>query len=201
MNDDAVIGIILVLLLLGGGGTDVTKALPSLTWYWPMPDIGYIGAPTQPAWRSVVSQEYQGKHYGQDIDYRRSNWRHTLGSKTVDVTEWPPGTVNGTPMYFCPPGTPVLAAAKGTVLSVKSLASGIGVSVDHGEGWSTLYLHLETVLVREGDDIDGGVKIGTAGYSPQDPQKFRHLHFAVRYGKQTIFPSGQGTWRRTTWKM
>lgn len=202
--DDTVIGIIILLLLLSGGGADPTKALPQLTWYWPMPDIVDTASGTRPTWSSVVSQEYQGKHYGQDIMYRRSNWkgiRALLSGTTVDKQQWPPGTTNGSKSFFCPPGTPILAAARGTVLSVKSLDTGIGVSIDHGEGWSTLYLHLETVLVREGDSVDGGTKLGTAGFSPQDPQKLRHLHFAVRYRNQTIFPTGQGAWKRTTWTL
>jgi len=37
------------------------------------------------------------------------------------------------------------------------------VVIDHGEGWATYYSHLEQVMVKEGQTVKFGTKIGQAG--------------------------------------
>ncbi len=96
-------------------------------------------------------------------------------------------------------GTPVLAAADGTVLFAgddnnKSPYSPTGwyafygnfIVLDHGEygdtGTSlyTLYGHLSEILVQEGDKVSAGQEIGLVGFS--GAALGSHLHFEVRMG-------------------
>lgn len=190
MSDDVVIGILLLLLLVGsGGGAVAVTPLPRLDWHWPIPDYFMFDWLKYPA---MASQEYQGTHYGQDMAYRRQ--------KPADRKRFPPGTNNGTPGFFNPPDQPALSAATGQVASVQTLKTGLAVVIDHGGEWQTVYLHLATVIVKQGDTVRGGQRIGTTGWSPQDPERFRHLHFAIRYRGQWVMPTGQASWRRTQWQ-
>src|SRR5919197_1252843 len=60
-----------------------------------------------------------------------------------------------------PEGTPVRAAAPGTVAFAGSLdGDGNVVVLDHGAGVSTAYLHLSTILVPAGQ-VAAGTEIGT----------------------------------------
>lgn len=61
-------------------------------------------------------------------------------------------------------GSEVLAMAAGTVSMAQfHYAYGNVVMIDHGNGLSTLYAHLESMDVAEGDAVEQGRKIGTVG--------------------------------------
>jgi len=79
-----------------------------------------------------------------------------------------------------PNGTPVLAAGAGRVLHIMSSNSGYGnrVEIDHGSGVITLYAHLGTIAVSEGQQIPAGTPIGTVGSTGTSTGN--HLHFEVR---------------------
>lgn len=177
------------LVSRGRGGSSPVEALPGLDWHWPLATMEFAGT----IYPAVVTQEYQaGKHFGQDIAYRRGTGVHSL-------SVFKAGSHDGTRAFVCPPGAPVLAAASGAVKQVKAIATGMAVVVGHGDGWETLYLHLAAVEVKEGDAVRAGQKLGEAGWDPKDPEGFRHLHFVVRHGNQTVFPTGQTGWRRRIW--
>ena len=77
------------------------------------------------------------------------------------------------------PGTPIRAAGPGEVL-YNGWIRGFGqvVIVDHGGNISTVYAHLASASVREGDAVRTGTVIGTAGNSGTDADY--GLHFEVR---------------------
>lgn len=83
-----------------------------------------------------------------------------------------------------PKGTPVLAAADGTVrVSEYNHGGGYGyyVIIDHEDGFSTLYAHLEmqdTPLVGPGQEVEAGEQIGTVGVTGYSTGP--HLHFELR---------------------
>ncbi len=85
-------------------------------------------------------------------------------------------------------GTPVIAAAGGLVLSVVSSATGYGVHVvvDHGQGLTTLYGHLQQAEVAAGDLVGGGQPIGRLGSTGNSTGV--HLHFEVRTGGRPADP-------------
>lgn len=87
-----------------------------------------------------------------------------------------------------PPGSNIIAAAAGTVADIKE--SGIGtysVTVDHGDGWTSLYEDLATVMVKKGQDLIKGVIIGTSGNKGCDPS-VPNFHFAIYHDQEVIDP-------------
>lgn len=66
-------------------------------------------------------------------------------------------------------GTPVLAAAGGTVVTAQwHYSYGNYIVIDHGADtqgrhWYTLYAHLQDLLVQEGQTVEQGDQIGTVG--------------------------------------
>ncbi|RPI48250.1 MAG: LysM peptidoglycan-binding domain-containing protein, partial [Chloroflexi bacterium] len=76
-------------------------------------------------------------------------------------------------------GTPVVAADHGyVILAGKDLAgAGNQVLIGHGNGFTTRYTHLDTILVKTGDVVTKGQQIGTMGSTGQAPAP--HLHFEI----------------------
>lgn len=76
-------------------------------------------------------------------------------------------------------GTPVLATLPGTVTVIVSPTGyGLHVVIDHGGGLSSLYGHLDTVVVASGDLVAAGQVIGTVGSTGNATGP--HLHFEIR---------------------
>ena len=76
-------------------------------------------------------------------------------------------------------GEPVLAAGDG-VVAFAGHWTGYGetVIVDHGGGVTTIYAHLASIQVSEGDEVLGGDRVGIVGCSGYCTVP--HLHFEVR---------------------
>ncbi len=82
-------------------------------------------------------------------------------------------------------GAPAVAAASGVVVKAQASPSGgYGrlVEIDHGNGESSLYAHLNRVDVRAGQFVDVGTQIGAVGKSGRVTGP--HLHFEERKGKK-----------------
>ena len=81
-------------------------------------------------------------------------------------------------------GKPVVAAASGTVITVVvgqgKPSYGQYVVVDHGNGESSLYAHLDSVLVTIGQVVQAGTQLGTVGETGNASGP--HLHFEERVG-------------------
>jgi len=76
-------------------------------------------------------------------------------------------------------GTPVHATLDGVAhVVVSATGFGLHVILDHGEGLTTLYGHLESVLVMDGDVVNAGDVIGLVGSTGNSTGP--HLHFEVR---------------------
>ncbi|MEX2024636.1 MAG: M23 family metallopeptidase, partial [Thermoleophilaceae bacterium] len=80
------------------------------------------------------------------------------------------------------PGTPVVAAAAGTVRFVGTAgSSGLTASIRTADGrHDTSYLHLSSVAVGGGEAVAAGERIGSAGTSGSPSSSTPHLHFGVR---------------------
>jgi len=84
----------------------------------------------------------------------------------------------GIDMAGKPIGTPVLAAQSGTVVRAGN-AGGYGtlVEINHGNGLSTMYGHMSTLLVKTGQTVQVGQQIGKVGN--EGISTAPHLHFEV----------------------
>jgi hypothetical protein len=78
-----------------------------------------------------------------------------------------------------PMGTPIRAALDGVAHVVASTTGyGLHVIVDSGNGLTTLYGHMSSVAVHDGDEVSAGDVIGAAGSTGNSTGP--HLHFEVR---------------------
>lgn len=92
-----------------------------------------------------------------------------------------------------PIGTSVRAVAKGRVDFANDDYEGMGgmIVLNHGDGYYTLYGHLDAVLVSSGQEVEPGATIGRVGDAGS--LKGPILHFEVRKGAAAQDP---GTWLR-----
>lgn len=85
------------------------------------------------------------------------------------------------------PGTPVLAAADGTVILAGRQGNyGLLVVVDHGYGLRTLYAHLSRIVVRPGQRVVKGQRIGALGSTGLSTGP--HLHYEVHVRGRPVNP-------------
>lgn len=89
--------------------------------------------------------------------------------------------------FRAPIGTPVYAMQKGIVrIAKKFILYGNTVVIDHGKGIHTLYMHLDSISVKENKLIDQGTEIGKSG---QTGYSFGpHLHMSVWVNGISIDP-------------
>jgi murein DD-endopeptidase len=89
-------------------------------------------------------------------------------------------------------GTPIVAAHGGIVAIADSNPDGSGgrmVAIKNGDH-ETQYLHLSKVLVKNGQKLKQGAKIGLAGGSGfgKDRHYGTHLHFAYKVKGKNVDP-------------
>jgi murein DD-endopeptidase MepM/ murein hydrolase activator NlpD len=85
-------------------------------------------------------------------------------------------------------GTPVAAAQRGIVRFARRnlLLHGTTAVIDHGKGIGTLYLHMNSLKVKEGDPVEQGDIIGTVGMTGAGTGP--HLHWAAYSQGEPIDP-------------
>ena len=86
-----------------------------------------------------------------------------------------------------PFGTPVHAAAEGTVTFAGWVAGSMFVTVDHGDGVRTSYSFLSGFAVAKGDAVKAGQVIGYTGHGHPDVST-PHLHFGARINGVYVDP-------------
>ena len=195
MKDDGALG----LLVLGGGvaaasalawrsmrpaPTNPTNARPpdhalgatvaSAAWVYPVPSLGERRAVTSNGFRAVASASSR-QHLGADLMFQRRDTRDL-------ISVYPPGSPNGSRLFFMPDDVPVLAASAGVVTFAANTPVGRTVIVRHGNGWATYYTHLATLAVTKGQTVTAGQVLGTIGASPKDPAALAHLHVELWKG-------------------
>ncbi len=90
--------------------------------------------------------------------------------------------------YAVPEGTRIFATADGTVKEVKgkNSTSGVTVVIDHRNGYTTSYSHLQSVKVKRGQRVQRGDIIALSGNSGLSLAP--HLHYEVRYNGMRVDP-------------
>jgi len=94
--------------------------------------------------------------------------KYWSGHAAIDIGSWT--------------GAPVKAADGGYVVEAgRGWSSGYGnhVVIDHGNGFRTLYAHLNSIFVSPGESVSKGTQIGTVGNTGNSTGP--HLHFEVLY--------------------
>jgi hypothetical protein len=90
--------------------------------------------------------------------------------------------------YSVERGTPVVAANSGRVaLVAEYFFPGRLVVLDHGLGLYTLYFHLDSVAVTEGEPVERAQVLGTVGATGRATGP--HLHFGAQIGPARIDPA------------
>jgi murein DD-endopeptidase MepM/ murein hydrolase activator NlpD len=85
-------------------------------------------------------------------------------------------------------GTRVLSPAAGTVADVGDyVLTGRTVLVDHGIGVFSAYFHLDTVLVRRGDEVTQGKILGRVGSTGLSTGP--HLHYGIYVHGKDVDPA------------
>lgn len=90
--------------------------------------------------------------------------------------------------YAIPEGTRIFATADGIVKEVKgkTSTSGVTVVIDHLNGYTTSYSHLQSVKVRRGRRVQRGDIIALSGNSGLSLAP--HLHYEVRHNGTRVDP-------------
>lgn len=79
-------------------------------------------------------------------------------------------------------GSPIYAAGAGTVVTARTNSGSLGtyVTIQHANGYYTIYAHMSSRLVSEGQTVQKGQQIGTMGHTGFATGT--HLHFGLYYG-------------------
>ncbi|HHW13021.1 MAG TPA: M23 family metallopeptidase [Firmicutes bacterium] len=86
-----------------------------------------------------------------------------------------------------PPGTPVVAAAAGTVGAIKTdPALGTVVVLDHGQGWQSLYGQLTGIQVVTGQQVGQGALLGYSARTSCGPAP--GIHFNLYHQENPVDP-------------
>ena len=142
-----------------------------------------------------------GRHYSQRVS--RGPCRDFRGGRlTYDEHD-------GTD-FVCPVGTPLVAAAPGTVVMIRSrwLRGGLTVALDHGQGVVSQYTHCSRVTVQLAQYVQRGEEVALSGAAGYDLVQFfplvpPHIHFMVYLRGRPVDPflaAGEprrpGLWRQ-----
>ncbi len=89
--------------------------------------------------------------------------------------------------FAAPTGTPIYAAASGTVTSASySGNAGNMIVINHGNGLQTYYMHCNSMYVRAGQTVSKGQNIGAVGSTGNSSGP--HLHFQVMQNGTPVNP-------------
>lgn len=115
-----------------------------------------------------------------------------------------------------PRGTEIVAVADGVITELgQSRMSGFNIHIDHGNGWTTAYLHLNNdtpgtddgkggastafyPALSEGDTVRAGQVIGYVGDSGNAEHTLPHTHFEIKINgkKRNPYPFLTDVWNR-----
>ena len=89
--------------------------------------------------------------------------------------------------FAVPIGTPVLAVGDGEVVQAKrSAGAGNYVAIRHGRQYMTRYMHMSKLLVKPGDKVKRGDRIGLSGSTGRSTGP--HLHYEIWINNQAVNP-------------
>jgi murein DD-endopeptidase MepM/ murein hydrolase activator NlpD len=89
--------------------------------------------------------------------------------------------------FHAPSGTPVLAANDGVVIIAQGMFyEGNLVVIDHGQQFTTMYMHLSKIEVKVGERVHKGERLGLSGATGRVTGP--HLHLSARWQGMYVDP-------------
>lgn len=87
-----------------------------------------------------------------------------------------------------PEGTPIYAAKSGKVTTTAYQKGGAGnyVVINHGDGFTSIYMHMTRYIVSKGQYVNAGQVIGYVGSTGISTGP--HLHFGIAYNGEYVNP-------------
>lgn len=87
-----------------------------------------------------------------------------------------------------PEGTPIYASRTGVVTTATfGKSAGYYVSINHGDGYSSIYMHMTRYVVKKGQAVSAGQLIGYMGSTGVSTGS--HLHFGISYNGAYVNPA------------
>lgn len=84
-------------------------------------------------------------------------------------------------------GTPIVASRGGTVtMATYGSSAGYYVTINHGDGYSSIYMHMTNYIVSAGQKVNQGQTIGYVGKT--GVATGNHLHFGIAYNGSYVNP-------------
>ena len=84
--------------------------------------------------------------------------------------------------------TPIYATRSGTVtIATYDAGAGYYVNINHGDGFSSVYMHMTHFVVSTGEKVSSGQVIGYVGSTGMSTGP--HLHFGLSYQGKTVNPA------------
>ena len=131
-----------------------------------------------------LMQNYSGQKVYMTSPY---GWRSSTGSFHEGIDMQPGGTVDAYDQ-----DNPFCAVKDGVVVEAGDggWADWNGITINHKDGTFSRYLHCKSIMVKTGDTVTKGQKIGTVGgYGPKGPEHYDyhlHMEFGRGDGSQSI---------------
>lgn len=120
--------------------------------------------------RVPAKNYYISSLFGSRKDPFHKSWATHSG---VDLAGWP--------------GEPILAAGQGRIVKAgRAPAYGLMIEIDHGNGFRTRYGHMRRLLVKAGETVEHGQKIGEMGSTGRSTST--HLHWEVWLNGKLVDP-------------
>jgi murein DD-endopeptidase MepM/ murein hydrolase activator NlpD len=89
--------------------------------------------------------------------------------------------------FAVPEGTAVFASADGKIeKSGRKRGMGERIVINHGNGYKTVYAHLDKIFVNIGKSVKRGQKIGTVGMTGKT--LIPHLHYEIEFKGKPVNP-------------
>ena len=172
--------------------TPLPVLLPTIA---PSEELDWRPPPYPAPWALCAEDHY---YFWRPIPSGQVNWPHPFyryGSSYFGESDIHTGVDLGADR-----GAPVLAAGSGEVVwvgyglyrGIEDLSDpyGLAVAIRHDFGYQgqelyTVYAHMQSILVWDGQLVDAGEKLGTVGSTGDSDGP--HLHFEVRLGKNSYF--------------
>ncbi|MEP7216171.1 MAG: M23 family metallopeptidase [Anaerolineaceae bacterium] len=85
--------------------------------------------------------------------------------------------------------SPIYSSCDGVVTTTEYLTYSYGyhVIVDCGDGWTTLYAHMSTIIATPGQRVSAGTQLGVSGVTGFTTGE--HLHFEIRFNGGYVDPA------------